>query len=109
MASTAARQPPGGKGVFIRGMKLAAAKGSGWGGAGERSRFRRGSAGLTASAGMAQDLPNFRAPGMRPWPHSCCTVRTESFHVSAISCTVRYSMAHPPGEDFISHYMRHGA
>ena len=103
MASAAAWQCPGAKVVFIRGMRfsLTASNGTGFG------RVDRGSWGFSASAGMAQDRVNFRAPGIRPAAHSCCTVRLDRFHLAAISCAVRYSMAMPPKVCFFSsNYMR---
>ena len=96
MASTAARHCPGGKAVFIRGIRLVRLSRP----AADPSPARFGAEwrawGFSASAGMAQAVPNFCAPGMRPAVHSCCTVRTERFHFSAVSRTVRYSMAVPP-------------
>ena len=50
---------------------------------------------LSADAGMAQNFPNFRAPGIRLSIQNCCISRGEMFHFFAGSRTVRYSMAKP--------------
>ena len=97
MASAAARHFPGAKAVFIRGIRLV------WSSrpaAGAASCFgaSRGSRGFSASAGMAQDFPNFRAPGTRPAMQNCCTSRGEMFHFSAVSRTVRYFHGRAPPE-----------
>ena len=59
----------------------------------------RGSWGFSAAAGMAQAVPNFCAPGMRPAVQNCWTIRGEIFHFSAVSRTVRYSMAQSSSDD----------
>ena len=102
MASTVALHCPGRKGVFIRGIIVKGASGmtrSGGGAAGS-CLLRRRSSGLAAFAGIAQDFPNFCAPGIRPWVHSCCTVRGASPHFSAACRAVRDSMISPPVRKF---------
>ena len=104
MASAVSRQCPGRNGVFIRGISIPLSgiwPGADCAGAGfSRCCARRRSPGFSASAGMAQDFPNFCAPGIRPWVHSCCTVRGASPHFSAACCTVRDSISSPPYNHF---------
>ena len=87
MASTVALHCPGRNGVFIKGIME---KGWGWTGKETAGSFftRRRSSGLSASAGIAQALPNFCAPGMRPSVHNFWARRREMFHFSAASRTV---------------------
>lgn len=112
MAAIASRQCPGWKGLFIKGIRFSVSinrlscEELAWLPVFSPLRERTPS-GFSASAGIAQDFPNFWIPGMRPCSQSCCTARMERPHFFADSFTVRYSMAFfPPGAFNIFNYMR---